>query len=30
VPRERNREADRLANEGVDVWLAAHGGDVPA
>jgi ribonuclease HI len=22
VPRERNREADRLANEGVDRWLA--------
>jgi ribonuclease HI len=22
VPRERNREADRLANEGVDSWLA--------
>lgn len=22
VPRERNREADRLANEGVDAWLA--------
>jgi len=21
VPRERNREADRLANEGVDDWL---------
>ena len=26
VPRERNREADRLANEGIDAWLAAgHG-----
>ena len=25
VPRERNVEADRLANEGVDAWLAAHG-----
>ena len=25
VPRERNGEADRLANEGVDSWLA--GGD---
>ena len=25
VPRERNREADRLANEGVDAWLAAGG-----
>jgi len=24
VPRERNREADRLANEGVDAWLAAR------
>jgi len=24
VPRERNREADRLANEGVDKWLAAR------
>jgi ribonuclease HI len=23
VPRERNKEADRLANEGVDAWLAA-------
>jgi ribonuclease HI len=23
VPRERNRDADRLANEGVDDWLAA-------
>jgi ribonuclease HI len=22
VPRERNKEADRLANEGVDAWLA--------
>jgi ribonuclease H / adenosylcobalamin/alpha-ribazole phosphatase len=22
VPRERNLEADRLANEGVDAWLA--------
>jgi ribonuclease HI len=29
VARERNREADRLANEGVDAWLAEHGGDVP-
>ena len=26
VPRERNGEADRLANEGVDSWLA--GGDL--
>ncbi len=25
VPRERNRDADRLANEGVDEWLAAEG-----
>jgi ribonuclease HI len=25
VPRERNKEADRLANEGVDAWLAEHG-----
>jgi ribonuclease HI len=25
VPRERNREADRLANQGVDGWLAAEG-----
>jgi ribonuclease HI len=24
VPRERNTEADRLANQGVDRWLAAH------
>jgi ribonuclease HI len=30
VARERNRGADRLANEGVDAWLAAHGGDVRA
>jgi len=22
VPRERNKDADRLANEGVDAWLA--------
>jgi ribonuclease HI len=29
VPRERNREADRLANVGVDAWLAERGGDVP-
>ncbi|HSD49515.1 MAG TPA: ribonuclease HI family protein [Actinomycetota bacterium] len=28
VPRERNTEADRLANEGVDAWLAAGGVDV--
>ena len=26
VPRERNTEADRLANEGVDAWLASGGG----
>jgi ribonuclease HI len=25
VPRERNKEADRLANAGVDAWLAAEG-----
>lgn len=25
VPRERNTEADRLANEGVDTWLAGGG-----
>jgi ribonuclease HI len=25
VPRERNVEADRLANLGVDTWLAAEG-----
>ena len=25
VPREENTEADRLANEGVDAWLAAEG-----
>jgi ribonuclease HI len=24
VPRERNREADRLANRGVDDWLASE------
>ncbi|MGZ8629837.1 MAG: ribonuclease HI family protein [Actinomycetota bacterium] len=24
VRRERNTEADRLANEGVDTWLAGH------
>ncbi len=24
VPRERNRDADRLANVGVDAWLAAQ------
>jgi probable phosphoglycerate mutase len=25
IPRERNREADRLANAGVDEWLAGAG-----
>ena len=25
VPREQNTHADRLANEGVDAWLASHG-----
>jgi ribonuclease HI len=25
VPRERNKEADRLANQGVDTWLEAGG-----
>ena len=25
VPREQNTHADRLANAGVDAWLAAHG-----
>ena len=25
VPREQNGEADRLANEGVDAWLAGSG-----
>ena len=25
VPREQNTEADRLANAGVDAWLAEHG-----
>ncbi len=29
VPRERNTEADRLANEGVDAWLTAGGGASP-
>ena len=29
VPREQNTEADRLANEGVDAWLAA-GGVIPS
>ena len=30
VPRERNTEADRLANEGVDAWLAANDGSSDA
>jgi probable phosphoglycerate mutase len=25
VPRELNKEADRLANDGVDAWLAGEG-----
>lgn len=25
VRRERNTEADRLANEGVDAWISGHG-----
>lgn len=25
VPRERNKQADRLANQGVDEWLAGEG-----
>ena len=27
IPREQNREADRLANRGVDEWLAGPGRD---
>ena len=27
VPRERNREADAMANQGVDAWLAGPGRD---
>ncbi len=27
VPREQNRQADRLANQGVDEWLAGEGMD---
>jgi ribonuclease HI len=27
VPREMNRDADRLANQGVDAWLAGPGRD---
>jgi ribonuclease HI len=30
VPRERNKDADRLANRGVDQWLMAHTYDPPA
>ena len=30
VPRERNKDADRLANRGVDEWLAANSYDAPA
>ena len=30
VPRERNLEADRLANQGVDEWLASQGPAVRA
>jgi ribonuclease HI len=30
VPRERNTEADRLANAGVDAWLASGGAAGPA
>jgi ribonuclease HI len=31
VPREQNRAADRLANQGVDAWLAGRGrGFIPA
>ena len=30
VPRERNTEADRLANEGVDAWLAGGGAVNPS
>lgn len=29
VPREQNAEADRLANEGVDAWLAENGPYTP-
>jgi ribonuclease H / adenosylcobalamin/alpha-ribazole phosphatase len=27
VPREQNAEADRLANQGIDEWLAGEGRD---
>ena len=27
VPRELNRDADRLANRGVDMWLSGEGLD---
>jgi ribonuclease HI len=30
VPRELNKDADRLANRGVDEWLAANVYDAPA
>jgi ribonuclease HI len=30
VPRELNKDADRLANRGVDAWLMAHTYDPPA
>lgn len=30
VPRDRNAEADRLANRGVDEWVAAGGAPPPA
>jgi ribonuclease HI len=29
VRRERNAEADRLANEGIDAWLATGDADLP-
>ena len=29
VPRERNQDADRLANDGVDRWLAGDRGEDP-
>jgi probable phosphoglycerate mutase len=30
VPRERNKDADRLANRGVDEWLAGNAYEAPA
>ena len=30
VPRELNKDADRLANRGVDEWLASNAYDAPA